>query len=52
MEFQVIDFAPCSICYEWMNLKYIDNHHKKLIQKIRKDLPWTLQSFEAKKLSN
>lgn len=27
-EFQVIDFAPCSICYEWMNLKYIDKHHK------------------------
>lgn len=52
VEFQVIDFAPCSICYEWMNMKYIDNHHKKLIQKIRKDLPWTLQSFEAKKLSN
>lgn len=52
VEFQVIDFAPCSICYEWMNMKYIDKHHKKLIQKIRKDLPWTLQSFEAKKLSN
>lgn len=29
VEFQVIDFAPCYICYEWMNMKYIDKHHKK-----------------------